>query len=75
MEYNNQYAGEIKKKADENPIKMEKFKDIIYKLVMNEELNEKDREIIDSIVEKKDEKLYDDKDKEDEESSSENEKS
>lgn len=75
METNKQFAGEIEKKADENPRKIEKFEAIIYKLVMNQELDEKDREVIDKIVEKKDEKLYNDKDKGDEEVSSEDEES
>jgi len=61
MEPNEQPIGEIVKKNDENsdknPVKKEKFEDIIYKLVMNEEINEKDKEIIDSIVEKKDKEI------------------
>ena len=79
MEANKQSADEIEKESDENPVenptKIEKFKNIIYKLVMNEEINEKDREIIDSIVEKKDEELYNDEDKNDDEVSGEDEKS
>jgi len=79
MESDKQSAREIEKKTDENfvknPVKEEKFEDIIYKLVMNEEINEKDREVIDKIVEKKDEELYEDKGKEDEEGSSEDEES
>ena len=61
----------------ENPIKEEKFEDIIYKLVMDQELDEKEKEIIDKIVEEKDEKtdggLDNNENKEDEEVSSEDE--
>ena len=45
---------------DKNLTEIEKFEDIIYKLVMDRELNEKDRERIDKIVEKKSEKIYGD---------------
>ena len=77
MELDEQSTEEIGNKADENPIKIEKFEAIIYKLVMNQELDEKEREIIDKIVEKRDEKIYGDSDNnnEDEEDSSEDEES
>jgi len=68
MELNEQSTEETENKADEKPaensVKEKKIEDIIYKLVMNKELDEKDREIIDSIVEKKDEKIYGNENKE-----------
>lgn len=45
---------------------VEEFKNIIYKLVMHKGLNEEDRKIVDKIIEKKDEEVYGDKDKESE---------
>lgn len=62
MEINEGFINESNKVSDENivksPLKTEKLESIIYKLAMNHELDEKDKEVIDQIIEKKDEKIY-----------------
>ncbi|MFH1521466.1 MAG: hypothetical protein ABIF18_00755 [archaeon] len=64
MEFSECPAKETENKIDDSFFNVEQFKTIIYKLVMGKELDEGDREIIDKIVEKKDEEVYGDEKKE-----------